>query len=243
MKPLVFAHRGYSQRYPENTAIAFTKAFEFNADGIECDVQKTKDGKFIIIHDESLDRTTTLKGKLSELNWDLIKTANAGQGEKILTLHALLSDYPKKSWINIELKKETITNADLPAIQDEILNSLTKEKVVISSFEHSLLPYFKKNGFKIGALIGEEHQKLGIFHLIKSLFKLAPYSVHLPIQIFEVLPNWLAKFIFLIFIWFRKKLYFWTVDDLNLAKSLLPFASAFITNDPKSICEFLDIQK
>lgn len=57
-----FAHRGFSGKYPENTMLAFKKAIEFGADGIELDVQLTKDEEIVIIHDETIDRTTNGKG-------------------------------------------------------------------------------------------------------------------------------------------------------------------------------------
>ena len=57
-----FAHRGFSGKYPENTMLAFQKAVEIGADGAELDVQLTKDGEVVIIHDETIDRTTGGKG-------------------------------------------------------------------------------------------------------------------------------------------------------------------------------------
>lgn len=57
-----FAHRGFSGKYPENTMLAFEKAVEIGADGAELDVQLTKDGEVVIIHDETIDRTTDGKG-------------------------------------------------------------------------------------------------------------------------------------------------------------------------------------
>ena len=57
-----FAHRGFSGKYPENTMLAFEKAIEIGADGAELDVQLTKDGEVVIIHDETIDRTTDGKG-------------------------------------------------------------------------------------------------------------------------------------------------------------------------------------
>ena len=54
----VYAHRGYSGKYPENTMLSFQKAAETGCDGIELDVQTTKDGVLVVIHDEAIDRTT-----------------------------------------------------------------------------------------------------------------------------------------------------------------------------------------
>ena len=61
-----FAHRGYSGKYPENTMLAFRKAAEAGADGIELDVQLTRDGEPVIIHDELVDRTTDGTGRVKD---------------------------------------------------------------------------------------------------------------------------------------------------------------------------------
>jgi len=58
----IFAHRGFSGRYPQNTMLAFQKALESGCDGIELDVQLTKDGEVVIIHDEYLDDLTECTG-------------------------------------------------------------------------------------------------------------------------------------------------------------------------------------
>jgi len=63
----IFAHRGYSGRYPENTMLAFEKAADTRCDGIELDVQLTKDGEVVIIHDERVDRTTDGAGFVRDL--------------------------------------------------------------------------------------------------------------------------------------------------------------------------------
>ena len=61
-----FAHRGFSGQYPENTMLAFKKAWEAGADGIELDVQMTKDGQVVVIHDENLLRTTGVDKKVCD---------------------------------------------------------------------------------------------------------------------------------------------------------------------------------
>ena len=59
----IWAHRGCSQNYPENTLLAFKKACELEGlEGIELDIQLTKDGEVVVIHDETVDRTTDGKG-------------------------------------------------------------------------------------------------------------------------------------------------------------------------------------
>ena len=71
----IYAHRGYSGRYPENTMLAFQKAAETGCDGMELDVQLTKDGTVVVIHDEAVDRTTDGTG------WNR-STAPSGSGEE-----------------------------------------------------------------------------------------------------------------------------------------------------------------
>ena len=70
IKSKIFAHRGYSGNYPENTMLAFKKAIECGVDGIELDVQLTKDGEVVIIHDETIDRTTNGKGYVVDYTYE-----------------------------------------------------------------------------------------------------------------------------------------------------------------------------
>ena len=65
----VYAHRGYSGKYPENTMLAFKEAAKTGCDGIELDVQLTKDGKVVVIHDEAVDRTTDGSGKVKDFTY------------------------------------------------------------------------------------------------------------------------------------------------------------------------------
>lgn len=73
MGTLNIAHRGYSGKFDENTILAFKKAIEYNADGIEADVQLSKDGIPVIIHDETLDRTTNGHGFVKDYTFDELR--------------------------------------------------------------------------------------------------------------------------------------------------------------------------
>lgn len=73
METLNIAHRGYSGKFDENTILAFKKAIEYNADGIEADVQLSKDGIPVIIHDETLDRTTNGHGFVKDYTFDELR--------------------------------------------------------------------------------------------------------------------------------------------------------------------------
>lgn len=75
----IFAHRGFSGRYPQNTMLAFQKALESGCDGIELDVQLTKDGEVVIIHDEYLDDLTDFTGKCTGLHFRRVKKLQCGR--------------------------------------------------------------------------------------------------------------------------------------------------------------------
>ena len=77
-RPLSVAHRGHSIAYPENTLDAYRKAIELGVEMIECDVNITRDGKLVMIHDSTLDRTTTGTGRVSASTWEEIQQLDAG---------------------------------------------------------------------------------------------------------------------------------------------------------------------
>jgi glycerophosphoryl diester phosphodiesterase len=77
-RPLAIAHRGHSIAYPENTREAYQKAIELGVDMIECDVNITRDGTLVMMHDATLDRTTNGGGRVSQATWDEIQRLDAG---------------------------------------------------------------------------------------------------------------------------------------------------------------------
>src|SRR5215216_6571206 len=77
-RPLSVAHRGHSIAYPENTLEAYRKAIELGVEMIECDVNITRDGTLVMIHDPTLDRTTTGTGRVSAASWEDIQRLDAG---------------------------------------------------------------------------------------------------------------------------------------------------------------------
>jgi glycerophosphoryl diester phosphodiesterase len=77
-RPLSVAHRGHSIAYPENTLEAYRKAIELGVEMIECDVNITRDGKLVMMHDSTLDRTTSGSGRVSAATWDGIQHLDAG---------------------------------------------------------------------------------------------------------------------------------------------------------------------
>ena len=77
-RPLSVAHRGHSIAYPENTLEAYRKAIELGVEMIECDVNITRDGTLVMMHDPTLDRTTTGTGRVSASTWEELQQLDAG---------------------------------------------------------------------------------------------------------------------------------------------------------------------
>jgi glycerophosphoryl diester phosphodiesterase len=77
-RPLVIAHRGHSIDIPENTLEAYRRAIELGAEMIECDVNMTRDGELVMIHDWTLDRTTTATGRVQDVGLAEIQELDAG---------------------------------------------------------------------------------------------------------------------------------------------------------------------
>ncbi len=106
---LCIGHRGTRTNFDENTIEAFKKAIEFGANYIELDVRKSKDNKLIILHDSSLDRTTTGSGLIKNLVWAEIrnfKTKN--KCNKIPLLSEVLDKFNGKTKFMIDLKEQDI---------------------------------------------------------------------------------------------------------------------------------------
>ena len=160
----IWAHRGCSQLYPENTLLAFSKACEIKGlTGIELDIQLTKDKKIVVIHDERVDRTTNGKGlvcdyTLSELKQLKIDAGN-NQFEKIPTIEEvfeLLKDKFKQDFkLNIELKNNNIR---YEGMEEQIIKQVhdlgIAENIVYSSFYAKSLELVKAidNNANIGIL-------------------------------------------------------------------------------------------
>ncbi len=165
-KTIIYAHRGASGSSPENTMSAFNKAIALGADGIECDVQMTKDGKLVICHDEMLDRTSDGKGLIKDKTYKELMSLDAGSwfgaeyaGEKIPLLEELL-DLIKKSgaYLNIELKNGIIQYEGMEEKTVDMVKSFgLQDKTIFSSFNHYSIYDVKKKYPKIltGALYME----------------------------------------------------------------------------------------
>lgn len=154
-QPSIIAHRGSSMHAPENTIAAFELAVAQNADGIELDVKLCADGQVVVIHDQTVDRTSNGVGHVSELPLAALKELEVGSwfspefsGESIPTLGEVFESIGKKTFINVELTNYESIRDNLP---DKVVELIKKhslaQRILFSSFNplalrsaHRLLP-------------------------------------------------------------------------------------------------------
>ena len=138
------AHRGASGsgHAPENTLAAFREAIEIGVDGVECDVHGTKDGHLVVIHDNTLARTTDMSGSIENMTLDEVNKADAGSwfdprfaGERIPTLREVLELAKGKAITVIEIKPENITDK----VIREIERASTVDDVIVQSFHANVV--------------------------------------------------------------------------------------------------------
>ncbi|MCW1915784.1 glycerophosphodiester phosphodiesterase [Luteolibacter sp. GHJ8] len=154
-KPFHFAHRGGAHEFEENTLFAFRSSYDKGLRGFETDIRMTKDGKLVILHDDSLDRTHNGKGPVEELESESARSITSKkQGEPLLFLEALLDYLADKPGLYVEFEMKTSNKKLYPdeaidtyarAIYDQV-NARKPENStwVFTSFDQRPLKAIKK---------------------------------------------------------------------------------------------------
>lgn len=229
----IIAHRGVSQVKPENTLLALEMAIDSNCDGIEFDVQLTKDNIPVIIHDETIDRTSNGKGYVSNYTLEQLKKYNFGinfnyQGVTIPTLNEFLQLTIQKKYsklLNIEIKNDIL---HYPNIEEKILDLVLKynlqDQVLFSSFNHQSMFRMRKLSETVNiALLYEDTSPN-----LNELIKINAYSAHFNVKMAskELLESLNQKNI---------KSFFYTVNDPVEIKRLLDMGVDGIFSDNPQI--------
>jgi glycerophosphoryl diester phosphodiesterase len=145
----VIAHRGFSRAAPENTLAAFRRAIEVGADRVEFDVLLTADGAPVVIHDHTLERTTSGRGLVSAMDLAGIQALDAGRwfgpgfaGERVPTLDETLDACRGKIPVNVEIKGEAVDHGpagEANGVESKVVAALRAHRMtgeaVVSSFE------------------------------------------------------------------------------------------------------------
>jgi len=172
---LCFAHRGASGYEPENTLRAIEKAIALGTDWIEVDVHLAG-GRLVVIHDETLERTTDGTGSVRERSFAYLRSLDAGKGEKIPTLEEVLAAVRSRAGLNIELKAPRTEAAAAHLLEAEIKRGLDPEGIIVSSFDHRRLSRFRRlaPAIRTGALLGRIHPGAAAFAESSRCFSVHP---------------------------------------------------------------------
>lgn len=152
----MLGHRGAPAAAPENTVAAFRRAVELGADGVELDVQLTRDGALVVLHDETVDRTTNGRGLLRDLGFEEVRRLDAGSwfkssfaGERVPTLTEALAVLPAGALVDVEMKEGS---HDRTALVRQTLVCARVEvgrlRPYLSSFDTGLLDLARSEGWK-----------------------------------------------------------------------------------------------
>lgn len=132
----IIAHRGGPRYAPENTLAAFQHAVTQGVDWLEFDVQMTQDGVLVIIHDETVDRTTNGTGAVRDLTFAQIHALDAGKGEKVPTFKEVVELARANG---VKILPETKSARLYPGIEENMLQVLDEagylDQTIIQSFE------------------------------------------------------------------------------------------------------------
>ena len=239
----IIAHRGASGYAPENTRASIFKGLELGCDGFEVDVQLAGSGEVVVFHDFTLERTTSGRGCLRDMNLYDLRKLDLGswfsenfKDEKIMTLEELLKIVPENKILNIEIK---VKHDEVNKIEEKVVEILKKAgriegKVVISSFNHRIIKEINKlePKLKTGLLLIAEI--LDIENYIK-INDLKIYSIH---SYGEFTGRKMVEKMNEIGI----KTYIWTINSIGEAKILKDFgATGIITNYPDKFREVREI--
>lgn len=225
-----FAHRGASAVCPENTMAAFRKSLELGATGIETDVQMTRDGGLVLIHDERLDRTSNGKGYLKDHTLAEVRKLDAGswfgpdfKDEPFPTLEELLDLLKERDTVlNIELKNGVFF---YPGMEEKVIAAVRKygmdDRVILSSFNHYSLASCKTLAPEI---------RTGILYS-EGLYRPWDYAASLPADALHAyLPTVLPEFVSEA-AQHGIAYHPWTVNDPKQMKALIEMQVAGIITD------------
>ena len=160
-----FGHRGARGHEPENTLRSVRRALALGANGIEVDVQLA-DGRLMVIHDETLNRTTNGTGRVAKKTFAELRALDAGKGERIPTLEEVFDTVDRRAVVNVELKGPG-TAAPVARLIEEYVRTRGWQwaDFLVSSFDHAQIEAVKnlRPEIRTGALVEKTPRGLAAF--------------------------------------------------------------------------------
>jgi glycerophosphoryl diester phosphodiesterase len=228
--PLIIGHRGASADMPENTLAAFALAAEQGADGVELDVRLSADGNVMVIHDDTVERTTSGRGRVRDLAAAELQALEAPEDQSIPTLDDVFLAFGPSLLYNVELKDFGLADGGLAmAVADRIAAYHLENHVLVSSFNP--------------LAVRRARRHLSRTTMVALIWERGPrWLRHLGLRADADHPHFsLVDEAYVA--WARDKRYrihVWTVDDAAEARRLASLGiDAIITNRPQHIREAL----
>lgn len=225
-KLLVIAHRGDTKAEIENTLPAIKSALKLGVDGVEVDLQITKDNQVIVFHDEDLVRLAGIKKKIRQCTQEEIQKIRLKDGSIIPTLEDLLDLVQGRFLINLELKVFLGNRKRLERRVGEILKNYPhKETLLFSSFDPFTLQLMKQLlPIKIGYLF----DRTPFLHRL-WISRINPFSIHPPLSYF--LKGFPTR---------KRRTFVWTVNNEDdMKKCIQQGAHGLITDEPRKLLKIL----
>lgn len=230
----IFGHRGASCAAPENTLAAFEKAAEDGADGVELDVHLSSDGQLVVIHDDTVDRTTNGTGTVHNMTFEQIRSLDASMGKQkfsgalIPTLeevYHLLK--PTRLMINVELKENAWDGGFtvIPKVLELEQKYGMTGRVFYSSFNHYVLREIKNRSVETPVGLLYAAALVDVWHYAAFVPADAIHPLYLTLRDPNLVPRCHAAGITV-----RP----WTVnEEADLCAMFAAGVDAVITNDPE----------
>ncbi|MCB8943015.1 MAG: glycerophosphodiester phosphodiesterase [Ardenticatenaceae bacterium] len=231
-RPLIIGHRGASADAPENTLYAFNLALEQGADGVELDVQLSRDGKLVVFHDWTVERVTNGRGRVADLTLAELQALTMPEGQQIPTLDEVFEAFGPRLLYNVEIKAKQWGDMGVEtAVADRIQAHHLENRVIVSSFSLASVRRARQRlpaATPVGLLWYKPWRYYGHWGVSAQ----ADHPYHLLVN-----KTYMA--------WVKKrglKVNTWTVDDPQRAKQLVALGvDGIITNKPQFIRESLGL--
>lgn len=205
-QPLILAHRGANQYAPQNTIPAFKKAIELGADGVEFDVQMTRDGVLVVCHNYTVDQTSNGSGFIQEMTFSELRKLDFGSwfgpeftGTTIPTLEEVLQVVQTMKLINIEIKRPSIPHRQevVQKTVETIRRFPISDRVVVSSFDYCVIEEVKRIApeMKCGLLYSfrdRKRSKMNHGNYLSMVKRCRAEAVH-PTYNYIFLPSYLLR--------------------------------------------------
>jgi len=239
--PVIFGHRGACAHAPENTVASFKLAIEEGADFIELDAKLSSDHKVMVIHDQTVDRTTNGTGRVNELTCAELQKLDAGSkfdvkyaGEKIPTLDEVFKAVGKQILVNVELTNYASKNDDLiPLVAQVVKENQMEERVMFSSF----LP---KNLAEIHKLIPQAPTAMLCLEGLSGLITRSSWSMKVAPKILHPYLKDTTEALVAREHKRGRRVHVWTVNDAKDIEFLLKIGvDGVFTDNPKQMRELL----